>query len=172
MGMRLPKGYKLPPGAKVLGINVNRFAGGVPAFFPEPAPRGPDAGAYLVEIDGWHPPTLNSVMRGSIRTRIAAGKRCDHVIAAALAVAGVPAAEGKRRVALSLGFPPGNSFVDVDAPWKALLDALVKAGALIDDSYRWCELAPIHQHRTTARHTLITLTDIDATCGREGVACG
>jgi hypothetical protein len=54
----------------------------------------------------------------------------------------------------------GKRGVTPDSYFKSLLDALVSAGLLVDDSAKFCELAPTTYERATRRASVITLTDI------------
>jgi hypothetical protein len=45
------------------------------------------------------------------------------------------------------------------AYFKSLLDALVKAGLLVNDSGRWCELGPVTFDRRPPRQTAVILQD-------------
>jgi Holliday junction resolvase RusA-like endonuclease len=50
---------------------------------------------------------------------------------------------------------------DPDASWKSVLDGLVHAHMLIDDSRKWCKLGDVTFERGSERATTIQLTDID-----------
>jgi Holliday junction resolvase RusA-like endonuclease len=50
---------------------------------------------------------------------------------------------------------------DPDASWKSVLDGLVHARMLIDDSRKWCKLGDVTFERGSERATTIQLTDID-----------
>ena len=167
--MKLPKGLKLPPGARSLGINL-----AVLGIDPKPQPDA-KPGSYRIAIPGWHPPTLNVLMRGERRERIRLGKQCRSMVAAYCSIAGVPEAKGRRRVTLELTLGPRQRWCDVDAHWKALLDALVDAGMIRDDSPRWCETRlSLDGSRAAERATLIVLEEVpdlaDSPGGRKGRA--
>jgi hypothetical protein len=115
---------------------------------------------HTLRIENWHPVTLNQLVAWPwpmVRRR----KKNDREIVGGEALARrVPRATGKRRVGLHLILGPRQRGCDVDAYHKSLLDALVAAGLLIDDSPRWCELAPVTYERATRRAAVITLEDI------------
>ena len=134
----------LPPGAKVLGVRL------------------PDAGPWAVEIDGFQPATLNSLLHCHWAVKAKRKARDRRVIACAVSLAGVPRGARKRRVGLVVTLGPRQRGPDVDAYWKSALDALVAAGALVDDSPAWCELRPVEYVRGPAKATRITLEDIHA----------
>jgi hypothetical protein len=52
---------------------------------------------------------------------------------------------------------PRQRGADPDAYWKSLLDALVHAGLLVDDSPKWCELGPVRFERECRRKPAIQL---------------
>jgi hypothetical protein len=123
------------------------------------APPG-DAGPWVVEIDGWHPTTLNQMM-GRNRYVIHRRKKKDRgVIAAAFLLARVPRATTKRRVILTITLGPRQREHDDDNQWKSLLDALVFIGALVDDKPKWLERMPVQYERGERRATRITLEDL------------
>jgi Holliday junction resolvase RusA-like endonuclease len=113
---------------------------------------------YAVVIPRWRPALLNELRghwaRGHRR------KAADaHVVAVHLALARVPPAAGPRAVAVTIA-DRWHRRPDPDAPLKSLLDALVRAGALRDDSARWCRWSvPVFTAGPPA--TTITLTDLD-----------
>jgi hypothetical protein len=72
----------------------------------------------------------------------------------------VPAADGKRRVSLEITLAPGQRACDPDSQLKSLLDSLVAAGVLKNDSHLWCECAPVTFARGPKRSTKITLEDL------------
>lgn len=75
-------------------------------------------------------------------------------------VSGIPRATTKRRVSLQLIYGKGERKHDPDAFWKSVLDALVHAGALKNDTDRWVEVAPVVYGRAERRETIITLEDL------------
>jgi hypothetical protein len=124
------------------------------------ARRTRKAGTHTLKIDGWHPAKINDLYRGhwAIRARL---KRTDRELLAAYAkLAGIPQAEGKRRVSLVLTLAPGQRGGDPDAYWKSTLDALVHAGLLLDDNRQGVELGTVTFRRGPARQTTILLEDL------------
>lgn len=134
-------------GGRVLGVNMGAI--------------GHDDGemySNTIVIPGWKPPTLNSTMRGTIRDRIRHGKSCRRVIAAA--ALGVARARTARRVTLSITFPNRRHLPDVDSFSKVVLDALVHAKMLLDDSYAFVEWMPPIYEIGDRLETAILLEDI------------
>ncbi len=100
------------------------------------------AAPYILEIPGYLPLSLNRLMR-SRKLRMSEPKRAaDHFTLAAL-VFRVPKATGKRRVSLVFTVQKGKPKPDPDNLVKVVLDGLVKAGVLVDDSDEWCQLGGI-----------------------------
>ncbi len=77
------------------------------------------------------------------------------------AVNRIPVATGPRRVDLKITNRLGRER-DPDASWKSVLDGLVHARMLIDDSRRWVKLGDVTVERGSERSTCITLTDLEA----------
>lgn len=116
---------------------------------------------WIIRVDGWLPERANVLLRCHWSRRrkllIAAGQ---HMGLARL-LAGVPRADdtqARRRVSVVYHQPRGPA-ADPDARWKHLLDALVNAGLLVDDSPKWCELGSVETVRGP-RQTVITLEDV------------
>ena len=118
---------------------------------------------HALWIPGWHPATLNSLICGHW-AKGARRKRTDREMVAAYAkISGVPTASGARRVSLHLVMPPGQRRPDRDAYWKSLLDALVHAGLLHDDSPLWCLVGPVTYSRGEGPDvwgTLVLMEDV------------
>ena len=115
---------------------------------------------HTLVIDGWHPSTLNQLMRCHWG-KSARMKRADREIVWAEAlVQRVAKAEGRRRVDLVIDVEKGQRRPDRDAWWKSTLDALVGAGLLVDDGPRWCVPGSVSYRRTGRRRTAIVLTDL------------
>lgn len=118
---------------------------------------------HSIVIPDWRPALLNELMR-SHWSKVGRLKRRDREMVAAYSrLANVPPARGPRRVGLIIG---GNRYPerapDPDGVWKSLLDALVHARMLIDDSAEWCELKrPVFHRRPEGFRTVITLEDVD-----------
>ena len=73
---------------------------------------------------------------------------------------GVPKANQKRAVYLHVVFPPKKRMPDVDAYAKSLLDSLVHAGLLVNDSSAWCRLEPVAYSRGNALVSFVTVEDV------------
>jgi hypothetical protein len=115
---------------------------------------------HVVTIPGWRPALLNELM-GRHPHAVARRKRVDRdLVAGYCRLAELPGAAGRRRVSLVITLGPRGRECDPDAPWKSLLDALVQAGALVDDSADWCELGTVAHARGPSLATAITLEDV------------
>jgi len=114
---------------------------------------------HTLTIPDFIPQNLNRLLRTHWAKRNRA-IRADADLVAVLAMqAGIPKARGKRRLSLAVTTNT-NVAPDADNLLKAMLDALVKARLLIDDSPRWVELAGISVSRADRRETRITLEDV------------
>lgn len=113
-----------------------------------------------VYIPHWHPTPLNRLKgHWAVAARM---KKADRQMVAAY-FAGQPKAERKRRRQLTIILAPGRRKCDPDAYDKALNDALVHAGALVNDSDNWLEISPVKYERgssSTDWGSLIELTDL------------
>lgn len=65
----------------------------------------------------------------------------------------------KRRVDCHIELGPKQRQTDPDSRWKSLLDALVAAEQLVDDTSEWCQMGEVTYSRGKLK-TIITLTDI------------
>lgn len=120
----------------------------------------PTVGIQTLVIYGWHPSKLNQLM--GHWAQAARLKKADREkIAVVAATQGIAKADGKRKVHLRIVLGKGQRAGDVDCYWKSTLDALVAAGLLVDDSRKWCEIAPAEFERSAVKATVITLTDIE-----------
>lgn len=86
---------------------------------------------YRIEIPA-HTSRLNELL-GNWRRAAARKKRDRQLVALACLAAGVPPAEGKRRVSLIVGLGPRQR-CDPDCWHKSLLDSLVACKVLRNDS--------------------------------------
>ena len=124
---------------------------------------------HVLVIPKWHPARINQ-WEGRHWTVKARLKKSDQEIVWTYSrLAGLPTAEGKRRVRLTIVLGPRQRGGDPDAYWKSLLDALVCAGQLVDDSRQWVTTCPVKYERSAERATRIELEDLpcpneDATC--------
>ena len=73
---------------------------------------------------------------------------------------GVTRAATKKRVSIVVTCGPKGRMPDPDAFLKVILDGLVRCGALVDDSSKWCEIGDLFVVRGTVRSTTITLEDV------------
>lgn len=116
---------------------------------------------WTIHLDG-HTATVNQLMR-TVIGKIRLTKRDRRWVYAACLSARVPTAERKRRVTLLVTLRPRQRAADPDAYWKSLLDALVCCGALVNDSRKWVELAPVEYTRGRRPAMTVTLEDCRVT---------
>jgi Holliday junction resolvase RusA-like endonuclease len=122
----------------------------------------PAPAVYRLEIPAI-PPSLNQLMRGTIKARIRIGKAWRLVVAFAFARhAHIPAATGRRRVSLTVTLPGGQRAPDPDNIHKALADALTHCGAIRGDSYKWIEWGSVVFWRGPMPRTVVILEDVPA----------
>jgi hypothetical protein len=117
---------------------------------------------WHVRIDGWQPTTLNTLTNCHWATRNRLKKHDAAIIKVSCLGADVPQAETARRVSLEIVLGPRQRGADRDAYWKTTLDALVKCGALVDDSPAWCELGEVTYRRGERRGCVIVLENLRA----------
>jgi Holliday junction resolvase RusA-like endonuclease len=111
-------------------------------------------------IPGWMPVPLNKML-GHHWGTATKHKRADRlVVKAAVLAYHVPRAEVRRRVTVLVVLPKGKRAPDPDALYKSLLDAMVEAGALVNDSYRWVVADPVEFARGDKLTTFVTLEDV------------
>lgn len=96
---------------------------------------------HSVFIANWHPTLLNKLVNNHWATA-AKYKKHDRQMVASYTHT-FPKAAGKRHVTLQIVLGYRQKGGDVDAYWKSLLDGLVSAGMLVDDSRHYCETAPV-----------------------------
>lgn len=108
-----------------------------------------------VEIPA-HPPTLNQLMRGKLRSRMRLSKTWRCVVAAYWHG---PKATAKRRVRITIVLGYRQRGADPDAFFKATGDALKHCGALVDDSKEWVEWLPVRYEHGREVKTIIELED-------------
>jgi Holliday junction resolvase RusA-like endonuclease len=95
-------------------------------------------------------------MRGKIRERIRLSKTWRLIVAHAWSGT---KATGKRRVTITIILGPRQRGADPDAYFKAVGDALVDCGALVDDSRKWVEWMPVRYDRGKNTGCMIELED-------------
>jgi len=103
------------------------------------------------------PTPLNKLLGGHWARGHRAKKQDAARLSHEVAIQGIPAAREKRAVSLLIVLPKGRRAPDPDAFWKSTLDALVQAGALVNDSSRWIELGPVEFARGERLATYLTL---------------
>lgn len=136
--------------AKVLAMSV-------PAKVRVSAPPRP--AVHVLRIAGWHPTPLNKLVgRHPMQAhKLKADDKAQVRIEAV--IQRIPPAAFRRTVSLTITLAPRQRACDPDAYWKSLLDALVGAVLLVDDSRQWCRLGSVTFDRGERRSTTITLTD-------------
>lgn len=120
---------------------------------------------HTLEIKGWQPATLNSLLSGRTWHKAARLKKHDRELVTVLARNHrIPQATTRRRVSLVVTMAKGQRRPDEDAYWKSLLDALVAAKLLVDDSPKWCKLGGVVflRGKDEAIGTQIVLDDLPA----------
>lgn len=120
---------------------------------------------HVITIPNWIPARLNAIMGG--RRKGGRLKRRDRqIVAVEQMMRPIPEAKGRRRVGLELTFAKGDRGADPDAYFKSLLDALVHAKLLVNDTRKWVQITePVYlpvnpRHRTEKRMTRIILEDL------------
>ena len=73
---------------------------------------------HTLWIERWHPTTTNQLLRVHWGGRSTAKRRDADIVKVYSIRDNIPAATGKRRVQLTLVYPPGKRRVDVDASAK------------------------------------------------------
>lgn len=111
---------------------------------------------YAIIIPGWHPTPLNKILRS--RWDAARLKRSDREIIAHYGK-DVPKAKGRRKVDFAIILKKGQRACDPDAYYKSLLDGLVCAHLLKNDSRRWCRIEQPTFWRGDAMSTQIFLRE-------------
>lgn len=116
-----------------------------------------------LKILGWHPPRANEFTWKHWRVVSAKKKKAAKVVADWAAVHKLVPATGRRRLDVTIVLAKGQRAPDSDAFDKALRDALVHAGLLMDDNRIGLEATPVVFKRsgTEAKWTEITLTDVE-----------
>lgn len=115
---------------------------------------------YYLLIPDWHP-TLDNRLVGRNRFAAQRLKTADALMVLRYAQANqLPPATGKRRVEITMTGWRRGRLPDPTAPLKSLLDALVHAKMLVDDSGKWAEVPPPRFFRDPRKETLIALTDL------------
>ncbi len=119
-------------------------------------------------IPGWHPAPLNKLLGHHMAAARLKAKDREQVARAALVYGlrkarvvnpplmadaiegcGVDISKIKRRMSLTIVAEPGKRACDPDAYSKSLLDAMVHAGLLVNDSRHWVVMEPVKYLRGT-----------------------
>lgn len=110
-----------------------------------------------ITIPNFHPAKLNELLGGHW-SKGHKRKKADRNLIATYTRHLKPATT-KRRVHLTIVCPDERYGGDPDSYFKSLNDALVHSKQLVNDSKKWCELAPV-QYRIGSKETIITLEDL------------
>lgn len=110
-------------------------------------------------IPGWHPTRLNELLRLHWAKRRKRKMFDAEVLRAEAKCQGIMPAKGKRRVDLYIRLAKGQKRGDEDNWWKSLLDGLVDAGLLVNDSFDWCERGTIVFERGDQPGTTVRLSE-------------
>lgn len=114
-------------------------------------------------VPHWRPSSLNSMI-GRHWGVVAKLKRADRIMVGTYAkIRDVPRATRKRQVSLEIVLCGRQQETDPDALYKSLLDSLVHARLLVDDSPKYCSLGPVSFARGTKEEagTTIVLEDLN-----------
>lgn len=113
--------------------------------------------SWTMVLHNWMPTPLNRLL-GTHWAKRGRMKAADaETVALEAARQNVPAATGKLRLSVLIVLPKGRRQVDPDAIQKSLADALVKCGALKNDSYAWVEHSPLKYAKGDRLCTYVTL---------------
>lgn len=117
---------------------------------------------HAIFIPGFFPTPLNKLLSShwSFASKLKLEDR--EKVAIACKLYGTPPAECKRRIDVTYIMPPGKRAIDPDGTYKSLLDALVHAGALKNDSHVWAEprTPRVARGPVEAAGTLVLLEDL------------
>lgn len=114
-----------------------------------------------MQIDGYYPVSLNKLLacHWAKRRRL---KRAQYdLIALHCRLADLPKADAPRSLSLHFVLTKGMRRLDEDNLYKALQDALVACGALVNDSPKWCHRGTVSYSRGEKLSTTIYLEDPD-----------
>ena len=116
---------------------------------------------YRITIGNWRPARINELMRAGHWSGVHKQKKYERQTVGVYALLSkVPRATGKRRVSLEITLKGRQQEVDPGAYDKSLMDALVHATMLVDDSSEWCEVGGYTYNRDGAAKTVIVLEDL------------
>ena len=111
-------------------------------------------------IPNYLPPSLNVLMRMHWSKANRLKKECADFVTHYAREQGVEAASEVCRVSLLLTMGPRGRRFDDDNAWKVILDALVKAGLLVDDSPKWARRGDVWWARGPQRETVVVLDSL------------
>jgi hypothetical protein len=111
---------------------------------------------HRLVVPDFVPTPLNKLMRGRIRDRIRLACGDRQLIAYYAREQGLPLATARRRVSIVIT----GTRADPDGLLKSLLDGLVHAGLLVDDSSTWLELGHLEVSLSGPRQTTVVLEDL------------
>ena len=117
---------------------------------------------YELTVPNWMPTPLNEFLRMHWSRRRKALAEAADFFALYAKLAGVPPATTPRRVTFTFRTTGGRGAKagDQDARYKVGLDGLVRAGLLVDDDDRWCQLQPRKKERGP-KATVVLLEDVE-----------
>lgn len=119
-----------------------------------------EKGELRLTIPGWRPATVNELMSGHWRKGAKLKEQDRKIVSLHARNHGLMTlALGRRRVSMIVTQTGGRP-LDPDNLWKSLLDALVKAQLLIDDSQKHCETGTVELRRGKSIETTIIIEDI------------
>ncbi len=113
---------------------------------------------HTLHVENWRPCGLNALM-ASVQSRIKAKKLDRQMVKAYAVVQQIPKANCRRRVWVEIGYCGRQKQYDADNLTKSLLDALVQAQLLIDDSPTFLVWSGVEQVRGESTYTRVTLED-------------
>lgn len=119
------------------------------------------AKSWEVEIPGFIPPSVNRLLTTHWSKASRIKKKAANQVVFACMCAGVPMAKGKRRVGFTATVTNLSHAPDPDNLYKCLLDALKRAGAIVDDHSSYCELGQARVEKGKVRGTKIYLEDVE-----------
>jgi len=113
-----------------------------------------------IRINDWMPTPLNRFTNQHWSKRKKAKDHDSETVALNCHEHGITPATRKLRVIVTVVLPKGKRACDPDAIQKSLGDALVKCGALKNDSHKWVEWAPVEFVRGERLTTFLTLEGV------------
>lgn len=115
---------------------------------------------HQIIIPSWRPMRLNETIGRHFHV-IGRRKKQDRAIVSAYCLKmRIPNAPCKRRVSLEITLAGRQQEADIDAYQKSVLDALVHANMLVNDTDKWAEWGGVEYLRGKAGQTVIILEDL------------